>query len=436
MTSGIAQLPGAQDGAARDVLRAHGYQVGDIQALARNQDPFAVRVPRRKATIAPGMVFQARTVELGGGCFTNVFTLTCDLDQVAVKVVSAVDGFHLRDLIPATAQAAVSGSFSFISDDPVYQPAEPSLDFACRGGQVMSLPTASKSAFLVHRGMPSIRTLLTAGTLNAAGRTYRWSGSKARHSHACLEPGELTVFGASNCRIRYSDHPRTGFTRDVDQSTNITPPDPSAIDYVVTWSPQGGHRVASVHPGGGADLFAGNFILRAGACGARDLQEGTKVAITQVAGADAEHLDCGVSLGPSVADAAAGLTSAYDECLGTSPFRETRTARTLIGLSERQLTFQVLDGAPLTAAFRGATPKETAALCTLAGFDPRSIYHLDGGQSSKIAFTEKAETQVVGSMHYLQWPHSPTEPFRWQGLHGRILRNAFAIRSNQPEGAQ
>lgn len=52
-------------------------------------------------------------------------TLRLDLNQVRAEAVSAVDGFHLRDLVRADAAlAAVSGSFSFISDDPSYQPAE------------------------------------------------------------------------------------------------------------------------------------------------------------------------------------------------------------------------------------------------------------------------------------------------------------------------
>ncbi|WP_329529538.1 hypothetical protein [Streptomyces sp. NBC_01462] len=429
------ELISAEDRAALDVLHARGYQAADIQALARDQEPFAVRVPRRRAALAPGLVLQERTEDLGDGAFTNVFTLTCDLDQVAAAVITAADGFHLRTLIPATALAAVSGSFSFISDDPAYQPAEPCLDFACREGHVVSLPTSTKPAFLVHRGVPSIRNLRAAGTLHAAGRTYRWIGSKER-AHGRREAGELTVYGAANCRIRYTDDPRTGFARDVDQAANSTPPDPSVTDHLVTWSPTRGHRVTSVHPGGGTDLFAGSFVLRAETGTTPNLREGTQIEITRIGGLDAQQLDCGISIGPSVFDAAAGRTSPYGACLGKSPFRDVRTARTLVGLSGRRLTFQIFDGAPLTQTFRGITPEETAALCAAAGLDPRTVYHLDGGGSSKVAFTKNTDPQVLGSLHYLKWPHSPDHPFRWQGLDGRLLHSAFTLRSHQPGGDQ
>lgn len=436
MTSSVDELPSEEDQASMAVLRAHGYHVPDIQSLARNQQSFAIRIPSRCRTIAPGIGFQSRTVDLGGGCFTNAFTLRLDLSQVQAEVVSAVDGFHLRDLVGADAAlAAVSGSFSFISDDPSYQPAEPCLDFSCRAGEVMSLPTATKPAFLVYQGRPMIGTLDAAGTLDVRGRSYRWIGSKVPRPDA-RQPGVLTVFGAANCRVRYTDHPRTSFVRHVDQTSNITPPDPSAIDCVVSWEPGDGHKVTSVHAGGGAGLFAGNFVLRTERPWAEHLQEGATVRITRIAGLDVRHLDCGISLGPSVADAATGLTSAYDQCLGTSPFRDTRNARTLIGLHGRELWFQVLDGAPLSDIFRGVSPTETAELCAAEGRDPRSVYHLDGGRSSKIAFIEEGRTHVVGSMHYLRWPRSQGEPFRWQGLEGRVLHSGFVVRGRCPEGVR
>ncbi|GGX57973.1 phosphodiester glycosidase family protein [Streptomyces chartreusis] len=437
MTSQVTELPGEEDEASIAVLRARGYDVPDIQALARDQQAFAVRVPERRLTIAPGVHFQAKAVELGRGCFTNAFTLRLDLTQVRVEAVARAEGFHLRHLVGAdTALAAVSGSFSFISDDPAYQPTEPSLDFCCRAGEIVSLPTVTKPAFLVHRGQVVIGTLEATGTLKAQGRTYQWVGSKQPQEAARSEPAVLTVFGAANCRVRYSDHPRTGFVRDVDPATNVTPPDPTAVDYVVSWTPDDGHSVTSVHPGGGAGLFAGNFVLRAKRSRAEDLRAGARVQITQVGGLDVRHMSGGLSLGPSIADAAAGLTPGYDQCLGTSPFRDRRNARTLIGLHEGELWFQVLDGAPLTETFRGLTPAETAELCAAEGFDPLRMYHLDGGASSKIAFAQGGETYVAGSLHYLRWPHGPGEPFRWQGLEGRVLRSAFVVNSSQPEGAR
>lgn len=434
MTGRVSERPSAQDRRSIAALRARGYHVADIQSLATDQRAFAVRVPERRLTLAPGVRFHSRAVELGSGCFTNAFTLLLDLNRVRVEALSRTGGFHLRDLVGADAVlAAVTGSFSFISDDPAYQPAEACLDFCCRAGKVMSLPMASKPAFFVQHGQVVIGTLEAAGALTVQGRTYRWVGSKEQDRR---EPGAFTVFSASNCRVRYSDHPRTGYVRDVDPTGNITPPDPGAVDYVVSGTPDGGHRVTSVHPGGGADLFTGNFVLRADRLGAGRLWEGARVAITRVGGRDMRHVSSGLSIGPSVADAASGRTSAYDQSLGVSPFRDTRCARTLIGIQGQELHLQVLDGARHSDSFRGVCPRETADVCRAQGLDPRSVYHLDGGASSKIAFTQEGETHVVGSLHYLRWPQSDGEPFRWQGLDGRVLRSAFIVTGRDPRGTK
>lgn len=430
MTAHLDQLPDSQDQAAVAALRAAGYQVPDIQSLAKNQAAFAVRVASRADTIAPGVHLETRTVELADGCFTNTYALAIDLPTVHIEAVSAVRGFHLPDLMrTAGAVAAVSGSFSFISDDPAYQPAEPCLDLCVRDGEVVSLPTVAKPAVLVRRGQPVIRVLNAVGTLRVAGQHHRWTGSKA--PHAARQPGTLTVFGAANCNIRYTPNPRTGLVRDVDPDTNLTPADPAAVDYVVAWTPRTGHRVTSIHSGGGADLFAGNFVLRVGHPHAKPFDIGAPVRITGIDGIHVRDLDCGFSLGPNVTNAAAGDTPAFDACLGDSPFRDRRCARTLIGLRDQQLWFLVADGAPLTDTFQGVSPTETAAVCAAHDWDPHHVFHLDGGQTSKIAVAQAKSHRVLGSMHYLRWPRVDDEPFRWQGQLGRILHSGFAVRSQR-----
>ncbi|GGV50485.1 hypothetical protein GCM10010245_79510 [Streptomyces spectabilis] len=408
------------------MLRAHGYDVPDVQALARDQRAFAIRVSDRDLAIAPGAHLRSRCVGLGAGSFTNVHTLTLDLEAVRVQVHSRADAFHLPDLVSGSSLAAVSGSFAFISDDPAYQPAEPCLDFCCRDGTVISAPTATKPALLVRDGQPVIEPLPARGALTLGGRSYRWAGSK----EPCTPPppaAPLLVYGAANCQIRYRDHPRTGFLRHVDRPSNITPLSAQSVDYVVNGNPKRGLLVSQIRPGGGSDLFSGRFILRADRPVA-DLALGTPVKITEIAGYEAGALASGISLGPSVADAADGLTAAYDASLGKSPFHNTRHARTLIAVRDGQLVLQILDGAPSTDAFRGATPRETAELCAADGLDPHHVYHLDGGASSKIAYWHAGRPGVVGSMHYLRWPTAPSEPFRWQGLAGRALHSAIVLK--------
>ncbi|MFD8889469.1 hypothetical protein [Streptomyces sp. NPDC059566] len=421
--------PHAEDRQALAALRARGYRVHDIQGLARDQRPFAVRVEARERALAPGVRIQEESVELGGGAFANVHTLRIARSAARVDVESDPIGFALRDRCGADAVAAVSGSFSFISDEPDHRPAEPCLDFCSRRGETVSLPTVAKPAFLVHRGRPSLRTLPAAGTLVLGSAVRAWIGSKETAAPDHVRRGALAVFGAANCTVRYADDAVTGFTRFVERTGNVTPRDPGVVDAVVERVAPHLHVIRSVHPGGGADLFSGSYVLRGAAAHARPLTVGTEVRVTGIAGLAAEHLECGISIGPSAADAASGDVAAYDASLGTSPFRPVRYARTLLWLEGRTMCFRVIDGAPLTDSFRGMTPAEVVRDLERSGVDPRTAHHLDGGQSSKIAFRCEGDTEVVANLHYLQWPGAGEHTFRWRGIEGRALHSAFVVRT-------
>lgn len=407
-------------------LRARGIHAPDVRSLARDQSPFARPTPTWTRYLAPGIDLTARPITLGDGRLTNAYTLTVDLDRTQCRAVSSQAGFHLRRLVTGPAVAAVSGAFAYISDDPDYQPAEPCLDLAVRAHHPTSLPTITKPALLLHDGRPIVRTVTATGTLTVAGHPHTWTGSKQPAPYPAATPGHLTVFGAANCRIRYRDDPRTGFRRDVEPATNTTPRDPATLDCTVTPTPTGA-RITALHPGGGADLFAGSYILRAHRPWPAHLVAGAAVHVTHIDTLATSGIGSALSLGPSAADAAAGRTAAWDQSLGTSPFRPgARYARTLLALDERHLTLTVLDGAPLAPYFQGATVQEAADLCEQAGHDPAAVFHLDGGQTSKIAYRHgHGPVDAVGSLHYLRWPRHEDEPFHWQGLDGRQLHSAL-----------
>ncbi len=412
-------------------LRARGIHVDDVQALAVDQSPFARPTPAWTRALAPGAVLTARPVDLGDGRLTNAYTLTVDLDRSRCDPVSSPAGFHLRTLVTGPAVAAVSGAFAYISDDPDYQPAEPCLDLVVRDHHAVGLPTVTKPALFVHHGRLAVRALTATGTLTVAGHRHTWTGSKEPPPHPA-PPGHLTVFGAANCRIRYTDDARTGFRRDVEPTANTTPRHPDVLDCTVARTLTG-PRITALHPGGGADLFAGTHILRARRPWPAHLATGAPVHVTTLDTLDTAGIHSALSLGPSAADAAAGLTAPWDQSLGASPFRpDARYARTLLALDGRRLTLTVLDGAPLAPAFQGVTVQEAAELCERAGHDPASVFHLDGGQTSKIAYRHgPGPADAVGSLHYLRWPRHRHEPFRWQGLDGRRLHSALRITTTE-----
>ncbi|MEV6976936.1 hypothetical protein [Kitasatospora sp. NPDC093806] len=429
MSITVTQAGDRPDLVALAELSARGINVPSVQSIAVDQSPFARPTLAWTRHPAPGVALTARTVDLGDGCFTNAYTLTTDLNCTRCRPVSSPTGFHLRHLVTSSAVAAVSGTFAFISDDPAYQPAEPRLDLAVRDHHAASLPTVTKPALLIHRDRPTIRTVAATGTLTVAGHPHTWTGSKEPPP---AQPGHLTVFGAANCHIRYHDDPRTGFRRDVDPAGNTTPRNVDALDCTVTRTPTG-PRITALHPGGGADLFAGAYVLRAYPPWPANLVIGAPIHVTALDTLAIADIESALSLGPSAANAAAGRTSAWDASLGVAPFRpDARYARTMLTLDDRTLSLVVLDGAPLARTFQGVTVQEAAELCERAGHDPTTVFHLDGGQTSKIAYTRgHGPADAVGSLHYLSWPRHEDEPFRWHGLDGRRLHSALQITTTE-----
>ena len=411
---------------------AFGVRRLDVESIAKDQEPFAIRLSPCALAIAPGVTFSACTIELGDGRFTNSFELAVDTRRARLGVHSATSGFHLADLLDARTAtiAAVTGSFSFISDDLSYEPAEFCLDFCARDGMTVSLPTIAKPAFSVQRdGAVRLRELDARGTLRIGGRRHGWIGSKVRALPA--DSGSLVVYGAANCRVEYAEAKRVALLRGVYRSANRTPEaDAGTVDLVVGLDGDGRrHVVRSLHPGGGADLFEGSFILRAPAATATDTLPGDEVELLTIDDLRVADIASGFSIGPSVAAAGRGeALDGYDASLGLSPFLPgARYARTLISLADDVVRLRVLDGAPLTHAFQGVSCSEAARIVEADGLDAEAVYHLDGGQSAKLAFRHGARDFVLGSMHYLLWPKQDEGAFLWRGREGRLLRSALTI---------
>ena len=278
--------------------------------------------------------------------------------------------------------------------------------------------------------MPQLRVVDARGSLLVGGRPFRWVGSKAAVP-GLRDADRLVVYGAANCRVHYVPAPRTGVLRRVDRAGNVTPRQPDAADFVVGREAGGGHSVAAVYEGGGADLFEGSFLLRGPRALVREIRVGDAVEVRTIDTLDCAEIQSGCSVGPSVADAQRndGQPAGYDESLGVSPFLPGhRYARTLIGLTDDgRLRLRVLDGAPLSRSFQGVSCAETARLLGADGFDPAAVYHLDGGQSSKMAVAGDGGVTVFGNMHYLLWPKLDGAEFGWRGHQGRVLRSALRI---------
>ncbi|MEU0545077.1 hypothetical protein ABZ319_34910 [Nocardia sp. NPDC005978] len=408
----------------------YGFAVPDVQSLARDQSPFAVRTETVEVELAAGVTFRAAPVELGAGRFSNMFELCIDNSTAWICAESDIEGFFLKDLLRDNADiAAVTGAFSFSSDYPDYRPPEPCFDLCVRQGVVVSLPTSNKPAYVSTTRGARIGTVPANGLVEAAGRIFRWAGSKTvADPDVWIRAGGVVVFGASNCRIDYAMAARTGFVRHVDSAENVTPADSGCVDCAVVVR-DGTHRIAQVRAGGGLDYFSGNYVLRADRSWESVLTPGTAIQILTIGELDVPDLISGLSIGPSVGSAARGDCEGYDESLGVSPFRDARYARSFLYSDAGLTRLRVYDGAPLTHFFEGLSPSEAAAVMAHEKIPVDDIYYLDGGQSSKIAFRADTSTRIVGSMHYLRWPSVSGEPFVWRGPEGRRLNSAFVVRA-------
>ncbi|WP_340682647.1 hypothetical protein LCL61_28800 [Amycolatopsis coloradensis] len=412
---------------AEQILRLHGYAVDDVQALARSQECFAVRTQSRRIALADGLEYRSWCVELGQDSFTNVFQLAVDLRANDVQAISSDRGFPLRARLDGARRlAAVSGSFSFSSDDKGYQPIEPCLDLCCREGRLVSLSTATKPGLIDLADGLFLGPVPAVGTLTVDGRPFTWSGSKDGHRQGTVPANTLTVFGPANCRVDYAAAARTGFVRYVDRAGNVTPLRHAAVDYTVGWR-DGDLVITGRRQGGGADLFGSAFVLRAGLASDPRFRVGARVLVRSVGGHSVKAMRSAVSIGPNAYDATREGAHGYDESLGVSPFRPVRYARTLVHQDGGRLCFRVFDGAPLTHVFRGVTPAEVVGLYERDGIDPARVYHLDGGQSSKMVFNRAGAITVAGSLHYLRWPRHASQPFTWHGIDGRELNSCFLV---------
>jgi Phosphotransferase enzyme family/Phosphodiester glycosidase len=409
--------------------RPSGTSVIDPDLLARDQRAFAVRVGASAMEPAPGVSVTSETVELADDRFTNLYELRASLDKSQLVLWSAARGSYLRDQlgVPGTV-AAVSGSFSFISDDPSYAPVEPCFDLCVREGMVASLPTSDKPALLVRDGVAITRRVRARGRLVVGGLALRWVGSKSCPHPGAPVPGTVAVYGAANSRIRYAAAERTGFYRYVPRAENVTRPDGAVVDAVVRQD-NGYLVIAEICPGGGADLFTGAFVLRFRPPVPARVRPGCPVEITAIDDLDCGSISSALSVGPSVADAASGDIDGYDDFLGNAPFRaDGRYARALVGVDEGEVALQVFDGAPLTRQFQGPTPGEVREIVSARGHDPARVFHLDGGGSAKMVVDGGGELVALGSLHYLRWPQRPSQAFEWRGLHGRRLHSAICVR--------
>lgn len=409
--------------------------------LAVDQTAFAHRIRPGLVRPLPGAVVRARTHDLGGGRFTNVYDLVVDLARCQVVPLLSADAFPLRHAVGAATTAGgpaagFTGTFEFISDDPAYQPAEHVLDLCCAGGVVRSLPTVTKPAAVLDGGTLRAVPVGAAGTLSVGGTRFTWSGSKDPRpadpggsagpaDRAADRTPHAVVHGAANCRVRYREDHRTGFTRWVDPAEARTPEDAGRADVCVV-AGQGGGRVREVRPGGGSDLFASSYVLSVPAAAAATVTAGDAVDVHTIGGVDPAGVSM-CSLGPSLSAAAAGETGAWDASLGASPFAARTHARLLLAAAGDRLRVRLLDGAPLTSSFRGVSCAEARDLCAADGFDPDRTYHLDGGQTAKLAFGGPDGIRVLGNMHYLRWPETAGAPFRWIGEDGRGLHSAFVV---------
>ncbi len=415
---------------ALPLLKGLDIHVDDIQQIVYNQSAFAKRIAPECYFVDDDVYYQARTIDVDSESFVNSYKLSfcVDMRRYFLRFESSAQNYYLRESFtcPDTI-AAINGSFSFISDQPSYQPVEPCFDLCVRHGQIVSLPTITKPALVIMSDQIIVQDIDACGAMSIGGVVIPWRGSK----DLCAGNDIPRVFNATNCVVQYKHSATTVVKRYVDRCTNVTPPCPNGVDLLVTADRHGDLFVSGIQPHGGSDLFAANFVVQLPPRYGGAWREGDRVEVLSVGGINAADILSASSLGPSVYDierAPELVDRRYDRSLGNSPFQHVRYPRSIIYKTrDGRFHFRIFDGAPMTSNFKGLTPGELVRILESEGEDIEWAYHLDGGQSSKIAFRHYDDLVIRGSLHYLVWPDTDDMPFLWNGFNGRLLASSIVL---------
>lgn len=324
---------------------------------------------------------------------------------------------------------AINAGFFYLVDEKTKYPIDLNYNLCIRQGSVIGLPATDGSILLTAGAQIQAKDAKAQGTIVCGSDEYKWIGSRSKLLNNSQEH-QITLYNSSCCTIRHYHSNITGSKRILEDSLNFTPKDNDVVDVLFRTDKQGRLYIKDIIKGGGANFFSGNFTLHFNSKDASHLRIGQLVKNITLDGVDLTQIDSAVSIGPNVHHFLNKQDHEinHDSSLGERPpFDTRRMARSIIYKDLKEsIHIRVFDGAPKTKYFQGITPHETSLL--LPQETVQWAFHLDPGQSARLAFKEKNnKVNTFGNMHYMRWPKKQGHPFLWSPSNGRRVPSAIIL---------
>lgn len=411
-----------------------GVEIPDVESLRTDQSPFEVREKSESREIIGGALFSQGAIELGDDAFTNFYDLssTAESKSVAPEIITSNHNLSLKRLLinDENTIGALNAGFFHLVDEGTYTPVDPTYNLCIREGSIVGLPASDRPAVFSSGNSFKAKDVQARGTVGIGSSEYEWVGARAGHVDD-MQGNQIVLYNSACCTVRHIQSEKTGTKRVLDEQLNFTPQEIDVFDVVVLADDDGTLRIKEVVVGGHTNLFAGNFILQVRGGDAGRFQASSLVRPLTLDGIDLASIGSAVSVGPSVHHFLDKHDHEinHDLSLGERPpFEQRRMARSVIYKDTGGgIHIRMFDGAPRTQHFQGITPQETALL--LPKETVQWAYHLDPGQSSRLAVKEQdGKVATFGNQHYVRWPKKQERPFLWSPSNGRRVPSAIVLR--------
>lgn len=417
-----------------------------VRDAIRNPENFAKRIETSEVEISEGVKLSDRSVELGGGDFTNIYDLNFDSSDptLNVQIITRKHPLYAHRLFvneqnnPSDIDrpvACINGSFFFLQDEKLVEtPTEIIYNLNIRDGKVLGLPAVDRPALLVNKeGRIQASELKASGTIRIGSKEVSWVGGEPIvHRKVGQEKkvysGQTVLFNSACCTIQYENQKDKTSLRKLRQDLNHTPIGNDVVDIVVNADEQGNLSVSSVKHGGGSDFFEGNFILQMKSNEAKDIEVGDVVDPKTVSDFDLHEVNSAMTTGPSVASFQSHSDHEInnDPSLGTFPpfASNARYARSVMYEDRNgRIHMVVFDAVPRSEHMKGVTPYEAAKNIPE---DAKWSVFLDGGQSSRVTFesidpnTGSSKIDARGNKQYVRL-HKLDKKSQMAGVDDRFL---------------
>lgn len=381
-------------------------------------------VPAGHAQLTPDIGFCAEPLGLGGGTFTNSYTISWSAAAASEILVAEPPTCTAEYARRHEAAVTATGGFFFLADRSRYRPRTLSLNLAVRDGKVLSLPAADQDALVDQGGTLSVREVPARGRLTLDGRTLHWAGTRTGAEAECY------AYGNANCVIVHEPDARTGKVRTLREDSRLTPVITGGrwSDLGFTATRDGRFTATARSDHGRLDIFDHDIVLRC------------PRPLARVGALLEPHTIGPLSLSPSLRGAISVGPSLFhpdpqahplntDRSLGSFPLLKDRATTRLVfyGTADGRQHLRLFDGRPGSPVFPGVGLDQAISL-VLAGGDVTSGCLLDSGHSCRLNIRQDGRVTSFGNRHYLRWPTERDPRFVWNPDQGRQVASLIVLR--------